>query len=128
MINLPFQEWFTFNSLAGGDWKFFWPESVGSFANFPLSWDASLNTGIGTSAFSFIWINTYLNFTAFISSLGLPWSFVSLIFWILPVFVISFVSSYFLYRHIFPRSKIAGIFAGIIYASNTYILMIVMDS
>lgn len=113
-------------SLISGDWRFFWPQSVGSFANFPLSWDASLNTGIGTSAFSFIWINTYLNFTAFISNLGLPWSLVGLVFWILPVFLISFASSYSLYRYIFPGPKIPGILAGIIYASNTYILMIVM--
>lgn len=112
-------------SLISGDWKFFWPESVGSFANFPLSWDASLNTGIGVSAFSFIWINTYLNFTAFISSLGLPWSLVGFVFWILPVFLLSFASSYFLYKYIFPKGRIPGLLAGIIYASNTYILMIV---
>ena len=113
-------------SLIGGDWRFFWPQNIGSFANFPLSWDASLNTGIGTSAFSFIWINTYLNFTAFISNLGLPWNLVGLLFWILPVFLISFTSSLLLYRYIFKGSRIPAVLAGIIYASNTYILMIVM--
>lgn len=112
-------------SLIGGDWRFFWPQNIGSFANFPLSWDASLNTGIGTSAFSFIWINTYLNFTAFISNIGLPWSLVGFLFWIFPAFIISFASSFLLYRHIFPGPKIFGVLAGIIYTSNTHILMIV---
>jgi hypothetical protein len=124
MIQVPFQQWLSLHSLLGGDWRFFWPENIGNFANFPLSWDTSLNTGIGSSAFSSIWINTYLNFTAFISNLGLPWSLVGLLFWILPVFFLSFTSSFLLYRYIFPGSKFSGVLAGIIYASNTYILMI----
>lgn len=111
-------------SILGGDFRYFWPENIGNFISFPLAWDASLNTGIGRSSLSSLWINSYLNFTAAFSNLGLSWDLIGLIFWILPALLLSFSSSFYLFRYLF-RDNINGSFlSGIIYTTNTYFLMI----
>lgn len=107
-----------------GDWRFFWPESLSSFASFPSSWDSSLNTGVGIQAINTMWITSYLNFTAFIASIGLGWFLTSLLFWIIPIFVISFVSSHLLFRKLFGKEGSLSIISGILYSTNTYFLLI----
>ncbi|OIP58228.1 MAG: hypothetical protein COX79_02230 [Candidatus Levybacteria bacterium CG_4_10_14_0_2_um_filter_36_16] len=113
-------------NLFGGDFRFFWPENIGEFVHLPSAWDSILNTGIGTSYISLLWINTYLSLTALTSKLGLSWSTISIMFWILPVFIFSFSFTFLLFAYLFPRYKIYGLLAGIIYAANTYIFMVVL--
>jgi len=105
--------------INGGDARFFWPENISDFAHVPSAWDASLNTGIGKSALETLWINSYLSFTTFFSRLGISWNMISLLFWILPAIIFSFVSSYILWISIFPTQKRFGILAGFIYLFNT---------
>lgn len=110
--------------IIGGDWRFFWPENIGDFVTLPIAWDASLNTGLGSPSFSLMWINTYLNFTAVFSQLGLSWNLIGLLFWMLPAIVLSFISSFYCFKYFFPKRAKYGILTGIIYLLNTYFLMV----
>ncbi len=111
-------------SFLGGDFRYFWPENIGDFAGFPSAWDSSLNTGIGQSQIGSLWINSYLNFTAMFSNLGLSWNLIGLIFWILPAIVLSFLSSFYLFNYLFKDKIKYSLLAGFIYVFNTYFLMI----
>lgn len=111
------------NFLFSGDFRFFWPESIKDFVSFPSAWDSSLNTGLGQSQLSALWIISYFNFTALFTKLGLSWDLIQLIFWILPAFFISLLSSFFLFKHLFKEVKFSVI-SGVIYSLNTYFLMI----
>ncbi len=110
--------------FLGGDFRFFWTENIGNFAHFPLAWDSSLNTGIGQSQIGSLWINSYLNFTAMFSNLGLSWNLIGLIFWILPAIILSFFSSFYLFNYLFKDKIKYSLLAGFIYVFNTYFLMI----
>lgn len=107
-----------------GDFRFFWTESLKDFANFPTAWDSSLNNGIGISQLSSLWITGFFNFTAFFSKLGLSWSLIQLLFWILPAVLLSFLGSFFLFRKLFKLSILYAFLSGIVYTFNTYFLMI----
>ncbi|MDO8621210.1 MAG: hypothetical protein Q7R31_02925 [Candidatus Levybacteria bacterium] len=124
MFNFPFLDWFSQKIIVGGDWRFFWPENIGDFVTFPTAWDASLNTGLGSPSFSLMWINTYLNFTAVFSKLGLSWNLIGLLFWMLPAIALSFFSAFYCFKYLFPKRTKYGILAGIIYLFNTYFLMV----
>lgn len=108
-----------------GDWRFFWQENILEFAHFPSSWDSILNTGIGKQALESGWITSYLNLTALWAWLGLSWEVISLVFWILPAIVISFISGFCFFRYLIPvKNKTYAFLSGFIYAFNTYFLMI----
>jgi hypothetical protein len=111
--------------IVRGDWRFFWPENLSDFIGIPSAWDPSLNSGIGQSGVPLLWINSYLNFTASFSILGLSWPLIGYIFWLIPAVLGSFFSMFFLYRFFFPKQKTFAIFAGIIYVSNTYFLLLI---
>lgn len=107
-----------------GDSRFFWQENIKDFATFPSSWDSALNTGIGASQLSSLWITSFFNFTASFNKLGLSWDLIQLLFWILPAILFSFLSSFFLFKKLFKFKIQYSILAGIIYTLNTYFLMI----
>lgn len=110
--------------FSGGDFRFFWPENISNFAQIPTSWDSILNTGVGKGALGSLWINSYLNFSAFFGQLGLSWDIVGFVFWILPAVLLSFFGAFFLFLKIFPEKKLFGLLSGLIYLVNTYFLMI----
>jgi len=116
-----------------GDFRFFWPESIKDFVTFPSAWDASLNTGIGQTQLPALWIISYFNFTALFTKFGLDWNSIQIIFWVIPAILISFFSSFYLFKYLFSRERdpaVAGksrkysILSGLIYSLNTYFLMI----
>jgi hypothetical protein len=111
-------------NFLSGDFRFFWLENIKDFATLPFAWDSSLNTGIGASQLSSLWITSFFNFTAFFSRLGLSWSLIQLFFWILPAILLSFFCSFFLFKTLFKFKVWYPALAGIIYALNTYFLMI----
>jgi len=111
-------------NIAGGDWRFFYPENITNFIGIPQSWDSSLNTGIGMSALNTLWITGYLYFSSLLTKLGFSWNMVGLLCWILPSIVIGFVSMYLLFRLIWDDSKKFALIASLIYVGNTYFLMI----
>lgn len=110
------------NFLFSGDFRFFWLESIKDFVSFPSAWDSSLNTGLGQSQLSSLWITSYFNFTALFTKLGLSWDLIQLIFWILPTVVVSFLSSSLLFGYLFKTKW--NLLASVIYSMNTYSLTI----
>jgi len=111
-------------TFLGGDFRFFYPENIKDFITLPLAWDSSLNTGIGHSQIGSLWIISYFNLTVFLSKLGLNWNLIQLIFWVLPAILLSFLSSFYLFKALFNFKDRYSILAGIIYTFNTYFLMI----
>jgi hypothetical protein len=108
-----------------GDARFFWTETLRLLLHVPSSWDSSLNTGLGIPALNTMWITSYLHLSIFLGSiLRLDWQVTNTIFWVLPAIILSFFSSYILFKELFPEKKLYGILAGIIYLSNTYFSMI----
>src|SRR5690349_2969853 len=102
-----------------GDSRFFWSENIGNFIHLPSTWDSILNTGIGMPDSGTLWITSYLNFTSLFTKFGLSWDMITLIFWVLPIFAISFLSAFFLFKQVF-KSSLFAIISGIIYSLNTY--------
>jgi len=107
-----------------GDFRFFWPENINNFSHLPSAWDSVLNTGLGISSIASLWITSYLNFTALFSNTGLSWNAISIIFWFIPIVVLSFLSAFLLFTYLFPGKKYFGFFAGFFYIFNTYFLLI----
>ncbi|HSW98144.1 MAG TPA: hypothetical protein VLF89_10040 [Candidatus Saccharimonadales bacterium] len=108
--------------LVANDWPFFWKEAISYLTHFPSGWDSYLNNGLGMPSFGTLGIDTYLGFTAWISSLGIPWNIVSIIFWFIPPWIITFFSARYLYKALFPTVPLSFL-AGLIYIFNTYFLM-----
>ncbi|MEX2013129.1 MAG: hypothetical protein WD967_01870, partial [Candidatus Levyibacteriota bacterium] len=106
-----------------GDSRFFWNENIKDFATLPSAWDSILNTGLGQSQLGSLWITSFLNLTSLASNLGLSWGWIQVLFWVLPAIVISFLSSYLLFNHLF-KNRIYAILSGLIYLFNTYFLMV----
>jgi len=107
-----------------GDWRWFWPQTLRYFTFYPSAWDSSLNTGVGQSGISTLWINEYLHLTASLSRFGLPWELIGFLFWLLPPLIISFFSAFILFRKLFIDKKQWSSVAGILYVCNSYFLMI----
>ncbi len=106
-----------------GDWRWFWSETLRYFSVIPQAWDSSLNTGIGQSGLSTLWINQYLNLTSSLTTAGLPWPLVALIFWQLPPLILSALGAYYAFGLLFPNMKRWGYVAAIIYTCNTYFFL-----
>ncbi len=111
-------------NIAGGDWRFFFPENITSFIGIPSAWDASLNTGVGQPQLNTLWITGYLYLTSLLSKIGFSWNAISLVCWIIPVFLIGSISMFFLYRFFWQGNKNYAVISSLIYISNTYFLMI----
>jgi len=108
-----------------GDARFFWTETLRSLLHIPSSWDSSLNTGLGIPSINTMWITSYLHLSIFLGNiLRLDWQVTNIIFWVIPALLFSFFSAYILFNALFPEKKMYGVFAGIIYFSNTYFSMI----
>lgn len=110
--------------IIRGDWRFFWSDNLPDFATVPSSWDSSLNTGLGIPSVNTMWITSYLNLTAFFSKLfHLDWFVAGIMFWIIPILVISLASSFLLFRYSFPEKKNGAYLASLIYVVNSYFLL-----
>lgn len=107
-----------------GDWRYFWPENISVFSAIPSSWDSSLNTGIGIQSINTLWITSYLNLSAFISNFLFGWDVISIFTWFLPVILLSFGSSFFLFKYLFFKSNLLSFISGLVYSTNTYFLLI----
>lgn len=111
--------------ILGADWRFFWTENLHFYAGTPTAWDPSLNTGLGTSSLSTMWITSYLNVTALLGSVGFSWATIGIFCWLLPIILTAFFSSSILFRYLFPQHKKFFFLAGLIYLINTYFLSLV---
>jgi len=111
--------------ILGADWRFFWTDSLHFYAGTPTAWDPSLNTGLGISSLSTMWITSYLNVTALLGSVGFSWAAIGIFCWLLPIILIAFFSSSILFGYLFPEHKKFLFLAGLIYLINTYFLSLI---
>lgn len=125
MINAPFLEWFNPHILIGGDWRFFHSQNLKEITSYTYAWDQSLNTGVGQSNLIIIWLNSYLAFATYITNhlLSIPWDIAEKLIFFWPILLCSFFSAFFLSKNYF-RAWPYNSFAGLIYLTNTYALMI----
>jgi hypothetical protein len=107
--------------LASGDAPFFFPEQLKQLTLAPHLWHGDL--GFGMSWLPLLWVDYPFRLITFVlSSLGLSWFVIDKLWWI-TVFVLATSGAYRLARHFLPEKK-SAIIASIIYASNTYILLL----
>lgn len=118
--------WFTHSEIIGGDWPFYFTETIKLFPPLVPSWATWQGNGLGgTDAIYFL--NSFQFSTFFVSSFfHIPWNITYKIFWFGLFLSLSFFSPLFLIRKIFPKIDILYMFlSGFIYTTNTYILMVV---
>lgn len=111
--------------IVGGDWPYLWNVTLRSLIHFPYAWDSFFNNGLGVSAIGTLWISTYLSFTSLFATLGFSWSAITIIFWLLPSIIGSFLSAYILSKVFFKHHILMRVLSGVIYAVNTYFLLVV---
>lgn len=125
-IFIVFRSWFSYSLIASGD---FWPYFDSQYLLRSLlqyAWDVNGGNGLGASSIPFLSI--HLNFGIAIDLLGnylnLPWIIVQRIVYLFPLIIITSLSSYFLFKEIFPKNNFA-ILSSFIYLFNTYFLMVI---
>lgn len=129
-ILLLFKEWFLTKNIIGGDWPFFYQELLNEFKIFPPAWASYQSNGLGGQSITYS-LDSYLYFivTFFTNTLGIPWEIVYRFFFFGIFLILSYFSSIYLLKTILPESKnwnfILYFIAGLIYTTNTYILMLV---
>lgn len=127
IILLVFRTWFISSEIIGGDWPFYHPTIIKSFNFLPPIWSQAHGNGLGGTILSY-GIDTYLYLTGTIFSniLGIPWNITYKIVWFGLFILICFSGSFKLYKKT-TNSKdiIFASVAGLIYTTNSYILMAV---
>ncbi len=99
-----------------GDWPFYWPEHLSSFA-IPEIWSSVWPTGLGGNQAIILPLKLYLQGVVwlFVNTLGIPWEITQIIFFFGLFAVLSIYSSYKL-----TKSWIGAL----IYSTNTWILLV----
>jgi hypothetical protein len=124
LLLLFYNRWWLSQEIIGGDWPFFYQEAVDKFAFFPPAWSFVHGNGLGGTILSYS-LDTYLYVTGtFSSKLHIPWSIAAKIFWYLSFVILSFTSTYILFRSLIREKKVLAVIAAIMYSANTYILMV----
>lgn len=126
IITAVFRRWFLNQEIIGGDWPYYYHEMLKEFTFFPLSWNPGNGNGLGAIE-PLYFLNIFSNFTIVLStSSGLPWVVVYKIFWFGLFIALSILSSTALLKSILSNVKYWQlVIGGVIFTSNTYILMIV---
>ncbi len=125
ILGLVYYRWFTLTPVVGGDWPYFFNETIREFTLTVPPWNTWYGNGLGgTSPIYFLQI--YQNFTIFLSnSLNIPWIIIYKISWFGVFIVSSIFSSIFLLKTIFPNSNLwMKLIASLIFVTNTYVLMV----
>lgn len=127
VIIFLYRGWFIVPEIIGGDWPYYFPEAVKAMTFPPrvnVYWQ---NNGFG--GFDPVrGLHAFESFLAVVGTqwLGLSWPVVYKIGWFGFALLLSFVSPILLYRKIFGHSIAAWqmALAGLIYSTNTYILLV----
>ena len=127
IIVFIFRQWMLSSEIIGGDWPFFFNETLKQFTLFPPAWSLVHGNGLGGTILTY-YIDQYLYFTAYLSTgiLHIPWAVGYKLFWFGLFIVLSIFSSIYLLRTIFSGSHFWQMgLAAFIFTANTYILMVV---
>ncbi len=127
IIAYVYRSWFLHAEIIGGDWPYYYEDFLSSLSLYPIIWQPWLNNGLGG-------VQPLLGLSLFGSSLivpfvnwfHIPWTIVYKVGWFGFFLALSFFSPVFLWRSVFPRisSRWPGLLAGLIYSTNSYILMV----
>lgn len=121
-----FRNWFLAPQIIGGDWPYFFEETLKNYSFFFSSWNPFENNGLGGISPIYS-LGIFHGFTVFLSqSFHIPWSITYKISWFGLFLFFSSFSSLYLLKTIFSRISFSyALLASVIYATNTYILMVV---
>jgi len=122
-----FNPWFLNKEIIGGDWPYFFSETLKGFTLFPPVWSLVHGNGLGGTILTY-YLDQYLYFTSYLTTniLHMPWVIGYKLFWFGFFIALSIFSSIYLLKTIFSRSRFwqMGV-AALIFTTNTYILMVV---
>lgn len=127
LIFLIFRNWFFSPEIIGGDWPFYHQTIIKSFNFLPPIWSEAHGNGLGGTILAY-GIDTYMYMTGsiFTNTIGVPWFIVYKIFWFLLFILLSLFGGFLIFLKITKsQDKIHATIAGLIYSTNTYILMVV---
>lgn len=127
LIVAIFKSWFINSQIIGGDWPYFFKETLQGFSPVPLSWRPISGNGLGGQTLFFS-LDSYLYFivTVFVNTLRIPWEIIYKVFFFGFFLVLSLFSSSYLLKICFTKIRDWQVLiGGIIYVANTYILMVV---
>lgn len=118
--------WFVQSDIIGGDWPYYFDDTIRDFPPFVPSWTSWQMNGLGGVDVIYF-LNSFLYATFFIKNfLQVPWVLVYKIFWFGLFLFFSFFSSGYLLKKLFPTIDFLYVaVAGFLYTTNTYILMVV---
>lgn len=119
---IVFRGWFLPGVLSYGDWPYLYPSSVSQIVPFS-SWDVLFNNGMGQSSLPKIWFDSYALSLVKIANI-LSWPVFERLIWFFPYILVSFSGAYLLSRKV-GLNYYSNLLSGLIYSSNTYILLIV---
>ncbi len=117
-----FRGWFSSGVLSSGDWPYLYPSSISQIVSFS-SWDVLFNNGMGQSSLPKIWFDSYALSLVKIAN-TLSWPVFERLIWFFPYVLLSFSGAYLLSRKI-GLGYYSNLLSGLIYSSNTYIILIV---
>lgn len=125
-LGLVFFRWFGSNEIVGTDWPYFFNETLKQFPPLVPSWNTWQGNGLGWTNPAYF-IQIFQNFTViFYNWFNIPWIFVYKLLWFgLFVILSAFSMNYLLNIVLPPRKDFMKVIGIIIFATNTYILMIV---
>src|SRR6266404_661574 len=123
---LVFRNFFTSSLLVGGDFQFNFSSMYGNYNLFPYAWDTQMQNGIGGYAAPFLWTTMYFSLVIvfFGQLLHLSWNIIERLCYFYPYLILSFLSSFSLFKKLFPKSNFI-FFAPFIFIFNTYALLLI---
>lgn len=124
-----FRLWFTFNTLGGFDFYFYWPDKLHELSLIPFAWEQGLNNGLGGNSIQVLWADRFLQTFVFlfVNKLNWSWEFTQRLFLLWPYLILIFISPYlFLKKTLTLKGENIFLPIGIIvFSLNSYILMLV---
>jgi len=127
LLVVIYYPWFVNANIIGGDWPYFFDETIRALSLFPPSWSSLHGNRVGGIIPSYF-LDQYLYFTAFLSShvLHISWEVGYKALWFGTFLALSVFSSMFLVKAVFFQAKLWQMtLAALIFTTNTYILMVV---
>ncbi len=122
-----FRTWFLNGHIIGGDWPYFYSETLSEFSFLTPSWLTYHGNGLGGQAISYA-LDSYLYFIValFVNTFHIPWEIVYIIFFFGLYIVASIFSSRFLLRVLFPSTNtFQAAISSFLYTVNTHTIMMV---
>ncbi|HLD24869.1 MAG TPA: hypothetical protein VJB96_03025, partial [Patescibacteria group bacterium] len=122
-----FRQWFTGSEIIGGDWPYFFPETLKVFTLYPSLWVPWLGNGVG-GVNLLLGLNLFqtILIVPFTQWLGIPWPIVYKIGWFGLFLLLGSFSFWKLIRSVLPNdAKMFWPISIFIYVINSYALMLV---